>query len=99
MNKPSLKDFKPLDLEETVMMKSHEQNDYHPVDDKVLKKMQKVLMSAARNTQRQHISIKVPQDDLTLLKAEADQNGLRYQSLINSILHQYVTGRLKSVAH
>ena len=48
-------------------------------------------------TVRKHISIKVRQSDLDSLKKEAEKRGLRYQSLINSILHQYVTGRLKSV--
>lgn len=46
---------------------------------------------------RKHISIKVRQSDLDSLKKEAEKRGLRYQSLINSILHQYVTGRLKPV--
>lgn len=45
---------------------------------------------------RKHISIKIRQQDLDALKKEAERRGLRYQSLINSILHQYVTGRLKS---
>lgn len=45
---------------------------------------------------RKHISIKIRQHDLDALKKEAEKRGLRYQSLINSILHQYVTGRLKS---
>lgn len=48
-------------------------------------------------TIRKHISIKVRQTDLESLKKEAEKRGLRYQSLINSILHQYVTGRLRSV--
>lgn len=46
---------------------------------------------------RKHISIKVRQSDLESLKKEAEKRGLRYQSLINSILHQYVTGRLKAI--
>jgi len=46
---------------------------------------------------RKHISIKVRQSDIESLKKEAEKRGLRYQSLINSILHQYVTGRLKPV--
>ncbi len=48
-------------------------------------------------TVRKHISIKVRQSDLDSLKKEAEKRGLRYQSLINSILHQYVTGRLKPI--
>jgi predicted DNA binding CopG/RHH family protein len=50
------------------------------------------------STLRKHISIKLRQTDLDALKKEAERRGLRYQSLINSILHQYVTGHLKATA-
>jgi uncharacterized protein (DUF4415 family) len=52
--------------------------------------------SDSTSATRKHISIKVRQSDLDALKKEAEKRGLRYQSLINSILHQYVTGRLKT---
>lgn len=50
------------------------------------------LEEAARNTieaKRKRISIMVRERDLERLKAKAQKLGLPYQTLINSILHQY----------
>ena len=48
---------------------------------------------AARRTlegKRQRISILIPERDLRKLKARAAEEGMPYQTLINSILHKYV---------
>jgi predicted DNA binding CopG/RHH family protein len=48
------------------------------------------LEEAARNTlKRKRISIMVRERDLEKLKAKAEKLGMPYQTLINSILHQY----------
>jgi predicted DNA binding CopG/RHH family protein len=48
------------------------------------------LEEAARNTlQRRRISIMVRESDLEKLKTKAEKLGMPYQTLINSILHQY----------
>lgn len=39
---------------------------------------------------RQRISISIPERDLARLKAKAAEEGMPYQTLINSILHKYV---------
>jgi predicted DNA binding CopG/RHH family protein len=41
---------------------------------------------------RQRISIMIPERDLLRLKARAAEEGMPYQTLINSILHKYVEG-------
>ena len=96
---PPEKAFLPMDEEERILMEMHERGDYVHVTGKELEYLRKCFQVAAKNGQkareRQHISIKIPQDDLLLLKEEAERKGLRYQSLINSILHQYVTGHLR----
>ena len=45
-------------------------------------------------TKRKAINIKVLESDLEKLKAKALQEGMPYQTLLNSILHKYVTGQL-----
>jgi predicted DNA binding CopG/RHH family protein len=48
----------------------------------------------ARNTldgKRRRISISVPERDLMKLKTRAAEEGMPYQTLINSILHKYVS--------
>lgn len=39
---------------------------------------------------RKRISISIPERDLARLKTRAAEQGMPYQTLINSILHQYV---------
>lgn len=42
--------------------------------------------------ERQRISISIPRRDLARLKARAAEEGMPYQTLINSILHKYIEG-------
>ena len=41
---------------------------------------------------RRRISISIPERDLVKLKTRAAEEGMPYQTLINSILHKYVEG-------
>jgi len=54
------------------------------------------VRSAARATtlKDQRINIRMSSDDLHDIREIAREEGLPYQSLIASILHKYVTGRL-----
>ncbi len=42
------------------------------------------------DNKRQRVSIMIPERDLARLKAKAAEQGMPYQTLINSILHKYV---------
>ena len=55
------------------------------------------LMSAARSTLQKdkRINIRMSGRDLLSLKRKANRFGMPYQTLITSILHQYVSGDLK----
>jgi predicted DNA binding CopG/RHH family protein len=41
--------------------------------------------------QRRAISLRIPEGDFLAIRAKAAQLGLPYQSLINALIHQYVT--------
>ena len=41
------------------------------------------------------ISVRVAEKDLLKLKTRAEQSGVPYQTLINSLLHQYLCGTLE----
>ena len=43
---------------------------------------------------RKAINIKVLESDLEKLKAKALEEGMPYQTLLNSVLHKYITGQL-----
>jgi predicted DNA binding CopG/RHH family protein len=47
---------------------------------------------ATLDAQRTKISLRVNNSDLAKLKARAAQEGMPYQTLINSILHKAVSG-------
>lgn len=44
--------------------------------------------------QRKAISLRLPLQDYVAIKTKAAALGLPYQALINSVIHQYVTGQL-----
>jgi predicted DNA binding CopG/RHH family protein len=45
----------------------------------------------ALDGKRRRISISIPERDLARLKTRAAEEGMPYQTLINSILHKYVS--------
>ncbi len=65
---------------------------------KILTKDQKVkLTQAAKNTlnKDKRINIRISSRDLGALQRKANRYGLPYQTLISSVLHQYVSGDLE----
>ena len=68
-----------------------EQDDYSLGKSALTPKRVQALQQAARatiNEERTRISLRVPKSDLARLKARALREGIPYQTLINSILHQ-----------
>ena len=64
---------------------------------KVDSKEKSALMAAARETLQKdkRINIRMSGLDLLSIKRKANRFGMPYQTLISSILHQYVSGDLK----
>ncbi len=48
----------------------------------------------AHGAKKKVISLRLPEDNLLALKQKAMEEGLPYQTLIGSVLHKYVTGKL-----
>jgi predicted DNA binding CopG/RHH family protein len=48
----------------------------------------------ATTTKDQRINIRLTSQDLNALRTRALQEGIPYQTLISSVLHKYVSGRL-----
>lgn len=70
-------------------------NEWIPVSN--LSEMKRQLKTAAKNTllKDQRMNIRIAQRDLEGLKTKALEEGMPYQTLVSSILHKYVTGKLK----
>lgn len=62
-----------------------------------LKAYKKHLQETAAKTmlKNQRMNIRIAKRDLDRLKAKALEEGLPYQTLVSSILHKYLTGKLK----
>ncbi len=95
MAKLTDKIYEMTDEEEAELIASTERGEWVDVPDQ--EQWKEWLREVARNTlnpKRKRISISVPEPDLARLKAKALEEGIPYQTLINSLIHKYVNGRL-----
>ena len=79
--------------EERDLIESSERDEWVSVGN--IEQQRQFWAEIARNTldgKRKRISISIPERDLRKLKVRAAEEGMPYQTLINSILHKYVEG-------
>lgn len=82
-----------LDKYEEEVLEAYESGKLAPVATKEeLERMREAARATAIQDQR--IDIRLSASDLRELQAKALQEGMPYQTLIGSILHKYLTGRL-----
>lgn len=83
-----------LTHEERRILEDYEADSFNSVDSRELRDE---LAAAARNTQRKdkRVNIRISEKDLALLRERASIEGIPYQTLMSSVLHKYVSGRLK----
>jgi predicted DNA binding CopG/RHH family protein len=88
--------FKPLDEQERDLRDAVEKDELVPVPDQ--EEWKEKLVRAARATiaKNRHISIRLSEKDIMLIRAKALELGLPYQTLIGSIIHQYAEGKVKA---
>ena len=84
-----------LDDEERDLMESVERGEWKSVNN--LKQEIKKHQEYARNTLRKdkRVNIRISSRDLEALQSKAVEEGIPYQTLMGSVLHRYVAGRLK----
>jgi predicted DNA binding CopG/RHH family protein len=79
--------------EESRLLQAFESGDFQPVRSRRLRVRQ--LRRAARATAKdRRLNIRLSAPVLEGLRARAAEEGLPYQTLIASVLHKFVTGRL-----
>lgn len=83
-----------IDEEEQKIIEAYEAGEY--VDSSNSKQLKKLLEKTAENylTKDARINIRISEADLQGLKLKAAEEGMPYQTLIASILHKFVSGRL-----
>lgn len=82
------------EIEEKEIIDSVENEEWVSVDN--LLDMKKKMKIAASETALKdyRINIRISKRDVEILKTKALEEGLPYQTLVTSILHKYVTGRM-----
>jgi predicted DNA binding CopG/RHH family protein len=82
-----------LNKEEKELLLSYEKEDWISLKED---EEDRVLSIAKHSLQKsKRINIRLSEADLNQIKARAAQEGMPYQTLVSSIIHKYVTGRLK----
>jgi predicted DNA binding CopG/RHH family protein len=83
-----------LTEEERALLESVERGDWRTV--RGLAKEKSRYEAAARATLRKdkRVNIRMTERDLVRFKKKAEEEGLPYQTLISSVLHKYISGRL-----
>ncbi len=80
-------EFDPMDEEEREIMEAIERGDTQPVPIEELERIRAEIRGSAHN-----ITIRMKDADIVGMKAKAARLGTSYQTLINSIVHRYLTG-------
>ena len=84
-----------LDKGENDVLKSLEKDELKDVPhmENEIRRLSSILTVSRKKTK--NINIRLVDSDLTKIKLMAHKNGLPYQTLISTILRQYVTGRIR----
>ncbi len=83
-----------LNEEETELLDSLESGEWNSVEN--LKKEISSHQEIARNTLKKdkRVNLRMSSKDLEAIKTFAVEEGLPYQTLMSSVLHKFITGRL-----
>jgi predicted DNA binding CopG/RHH family protein len=86
--------MKSLDQEERELLESYERDEWKSVSD--LKSTSERYQNYADATFKKdkRVNIRISQKDLAAIQKKALSEGIPYQTLISSILHKYISGRL-----
>ena len=85
--------------EDKEIIESIENGEWNSIDN--LEEMKKKLIIAASETaiKDDRINVRKSKRDVEALKTRALEEGIPYQTLVTSILHKYVTGKLEENSH
>ena len=84
-----------LDKEERELLKSFEDGEWKSVSDRnqEIGRFQDYASTTFKKDRR--INVRISSKDLNALQKRALEEGIPYQTLVSSILHKYVSGRLR----
>ncbi|MCG8607723.1 antitoxin [bacterium] len=83
-----------LDKTETALSKSYDHDEWISIDNFEAEKIRHAQVARHTMKKDKRINIRISEKDLNGLKLKAVEDGVPYQTLISSILHKFVSGRL-----
>jgi predicted DNA binding CopG/RHH family protein len=83
-----------LNAEEKELLASYEKNEWKPTKgrEKRISHYQQIAKATFKKDSR--VNIRMSSKDVHAIQVKALEEGIPYQTLISSILHKYVTGKL-----
>lgn len=94
MKKRKENEKETLDSYEKEILESYEKDEWESLADFKEKRAEYAEYAAATFKKDKRINIRISGNDLTGLKVKAREEGIPYQTLVSSVLHKYVSGRL-----
>ena len=83
-----------LDLEEEELLESYERDEWQSVPNLESESDRYRGYASATFRKDKRVNIRISQKDLAAIQKKALEEGIPYQTLISSILHKYLSGRL-----
>ncbi|MCU0574317.1 MAG: hypothetical protein MUC41_15165 [Syntrophobacteraceae bacterium] len=83
-----------LDPEEKELLESYDREEWQSVSDLASESDRYRKYADATFKKDKHINIRIFEKDLAAIQKKALEEGIPYQTLISSILHKYISGRL-----
>ncbi len=83
-----------FDQEEKELIESYEKDEWHSVVDLEAEKERYQAYAAATFKKDKRVNIRISSKDLEALQTRALEEGIPYQTLMATILHKYVSGRM-----
>jgi predicted DNA binding CopG/RHH family protein len=83
-----------FDQEEKELLESYEKDEWQPVTDLESEKERYQAYAAATFKKDKRVNIRISSKDLEALQTRALEEGIPYQTLMASVLHKYVSGKM-----
>lgn len=83
-----------LDAEEKGILASYERGEWKSVANLKVEKAKAQSYASATLKKNKRVNIRISEKDLYQLQMKALEEGVPYQTLMSSVLHKFVSGRL-----
>ncbi len=86
--------MKHLDSEEKELLESYDGDEWQSISDVKSESDRYRRYASATFKKDKRVNIRMSEKDLVAIQKKALEEGIPYQTLISSILHKYISGRL-----